>query len=299
MAVSNTVTSFQQTIWSKSILRSLNKITSLRNHCDFKYEKDSKNAKEVRILSITRPTIRTYVPGTSLTRESVVDGYQTLQLNQYRYFNFEIEDIVKAQSVPGLMEASTDEAAKGLALEGDKYVASIIEDGVENGVVVNEATDPDTTETIAQSASVISLTTANAMASVEDGFAALYGNDCKVSDMFYFEVAPKVFTIYRQSLTELSTNNPEILKKGAVGKINNAYVCIENCLPTGKTGTGSTDNVYYNVIRTDKAIAFAEQIEKVEHYRPEDAFTDAVKGLYVFGAKIVRPKEIYVMKTAM
>lgn len=288
MAVANTVAQFQQTIWSKSILRSLNKITSLRNHCDFKYEKDSKNAKEVKILSITRPTIRTYVPGTSLTRESVTDSYQLLQLNQYRYFNFEIEDIVKAQSIPGLMEAATDEAAKGLALEGDKYVASIIETGVEDG-----------TSPLPQSASVISLTTSNAMESVEDGFATLYGNDCKVNDTFYLEVAPKVFSIYRMSLTELSTNNPEILKKGAVGKINNAFVCIENCLPTGKTGTGSTDNVYYNVLRTDKAIAFAEQIDKVEHYRPEDAFTDAVKGLYVFGAKIVRPKEIYVMKTAM
>ena len=60
MAVANTVSHFQQTIWSKSILRSLDKITSLRNHCDFKYEKDSKNAKEVKILSVNRPTIRLY-----------------------------------------------------------------------------------------------------------------------------------------------------------------------------------------------------------------------------------------------
>ena len=288
MAVANTITNFQQTIWSKSILRSLNKITSLRNHCNFQYEKESKNAKEVKILSVNRPTIRTYVPGTALTRESASDSSQLLQLNQYRYFNFEVEDIVKAQSVPGLMEALTDEAGKGLALEGDKYVATIVKTDVEA-----------TTPTVEVSSSVITLTTSNAMSSVEDGFAKLYANDCKVSDMFYLEVAPKVFTTYRQQLTELSTNNPEILKKGAVGKINNAYVCIENCLPTGRTGSGSTDNVYYNILRTDKAIAFAEQIDKVEHYRPEDAFTDAVKGLYVFGAKIVRPKEIYVMKTAM
>lgn len=277
MAVANTVTNFQQTIWSKSILRSLNKITSLRNHCNFQYEKDSKNAKEVKILSVNRPTIRTYVPGTAITRESATDSSQLLQLNQYRYFNFEVEDIVKAQSVPGLMEALTDEAGKGLAEEGDKYVAEVVKAGV-------------TSKEVHASAS-ITLTKDNAMASVEEGFAHLYGNDCKVSDMFYLELAPVVFTTYRQSLTELSTNNPEILKKGAVGKINNAYVCIENLLP-------SDDNDYYNILRTEKAIAFAEQIDKVEHYRPEDAFTDAVKGLYVFGAKIVRPKEIYVMKTA-
>ena len=280
MAVANTIANFQQTIWSASILRSLDKITSLRNHCNFQYEKDSKNAKEVKILSVNRPTIRTYVPGTAITRESATDSSQLLQLNQYRYFNFEVEDIVKAQSVPGLMEALTDEAGKGLALEGDKYVAEVVKAEVEGDGEV------------AASSSVIALTNSNAMASVEEGFATLYANDCKVSDTFYLELAPKVFTTYRQQLTELSTNNPEILKKGAVGKINNAYVCIENCLPEATDG-GSI----YNILRTDKAIAFAEQIEKVEHYRPEDAFTDAVKGLYVFGAKIIRPKEIYVMKT--
>lgn len=278
MPVANTVTQFQQTIWSKSILRSLKKITSLRNHCNFQYEKDSKNAKEVKILSVNRPTIRTYVPGTAITRESATDSSQLLQLNQYRYFNFEVEDIVKAQSVQGLMEALTDEASKGLAEEGDKYVAEVVKAGVTEGEIT--------------ASSSITLTKENAMASVEDGFATLYENDCKVSDMFYLELAPKVFTTYRQQLTELSTNNPEILKKGAVGKINNAYVCIENLLPNDGTD-------YYNILRTDKAIAFAEQIDKVEHYRPEDAFTDAVKGLYVFGAKIIRPKEIYVMKTAM
>ena len=277
MAVANTITNFQQTIWSASILRSLDKITSLRNHCNFQYEKDSKNAKEVKILSVNRPTIRTYVPGTAITREGATDSSLLLSLNQYRYFNFEVEDIVKAQSVPGLMEALTDEAGKGLALEGDKYVATVVKEAADGGDVT--ASD------------VITLSTSNAMASVEEGFATLYANDCKVSDTFYLEVAPKVFTTYRQQLTELSTNNPEILKKGAVGKINNAYVCIENCLPT-------SDDAYYNILRTDKAVAFAEQIEKVEHYRPEDAFTDAVKGLYVFGATIVRPNEIYVMKTA-
>lgn len=277
MAVANTVTNFQQTIWSASILRSLDTITSLRKHCNFQYEKDAENAKEVKILSVNRPTIRKYVPGTPLERESATDSSQLLKLDQYHYFNFEVEDIVKAQSVPGMMEALTDEAGKGLALEGDKYVADVIKTAADAGEV-------------STSASVITLTNANAMASIEEGFATLYEHNCKVSDTFYLEIAPRVFTTYRQQLTELSTNNPEILKKGAVGKINNAYVCIENCL-------AEAEGAYYNILRTDKAVAFAEQIEKVEHYRPEDAFTGAVKGLYVFGAKVIRPEEIYVMKT--
>lgn len=282
MAVAPQVTQFQQTIWSKSILRSLKKITSLRNHCNFQYEKDSKNAKEVKILSVVRPTIRTYVPGTAITREAGADSSITMPIDQYRYFNFEVEDIIKAQSVPGLMEALTDEAGIGLAEEGDKGVASVIKTATE-----------DNTSPLPQSSSIITLTKANAMEKVEEGFATLYSNDVKVNTPLYFEVAPTVFTTYRQALTELSTNNPEILKRGAVGKINNAYVCIENLLPVS-----TQDDAYYNIIRTDRAVAFVEQIEKVEHYRPEDAFTDAVKGLYVFGTKIIRPEEIYILKTA-
>lgn len=277
MAVANTVQHFQRTVWSASILRSLETITSLRNHCNFQYEKDSDHAKEVKILSVNRPTIRRYVPGTALERESVGDSSKLLKLDQYFYFNFEVEDIVKAQSVGGLMEALTDEASKGIALEGDKYVAKVIKDAVDEGEVT--------------ASEVVTLTTKNAMEEVEKGFATLYEHNCKVSDTYYLEVAPRVFTTYRQCLTELSTNNPEILKKGAVGKINNAFVCIENCL-------AEADGAYMNILRTDKAVAFAEQIDKVEGYRPEDAFTDAVKGLYVFGAKVIRPEEIYVLQTA-
>lgn len=283
------ITNFQQTIWSKKIQEALKTITSLRNHCDFQYEADSKNAKEVKILNVTRPTIRTYVPGNSITREGGTDGSMLLKLDQFKYFNFEVDDVDKAQSVPGLKEALAKEAARGLAEEGDKYVASLVKAGVE------AVSNP-----LAQSSSVISLSKANVVRSIEDGFVVLYGNNCKVNDEYYLEVAPKPFTIFREALTELSTNNPEILKKGAVGKVDNAYVCIENLLPTGKSsGSEAADDVYYNILRTSKAIAFAEQINKVEAYRPQDAFSDAIKGLYTFGALITRPDEIYVMKTAI
>lgn len=278
MAVTPTVNSFKQVVWSKSLLISLKKITSLRNHCDFRYEKDTENAKEVKILNVNRPSIHRYVPGTALERESVSDGEQTLKLDQFYYYNYEVEDIDKAQSVPGLMEATTDEAARGLSLKGDEYVAEIIKTAADSGKV--------------KASEVINLTKGNAIESVEEGFVELYSNDCQINDTFYLELAPAVYSLFKQNLTETSTNNPELLKKGAVGKYNNALVCIENCLPV-------SDTARYNILRTNKAVAFAEQINKVEKYRPQDAFTDAIKALYVFGAKVVRPKEIYVIKTAI
>lgn len=271
------LTKVQQSIWAKAIMKELKTITSLRNHCDFQYEKDSKNAKEVHISSITRPTIRTYVPGTAITLEALTDAQQTLKLDQFKYFNFEMEDIDKAQSIPGVMEDASRQASLGLAEEGDKYVASIVDAALTAGDIDSVAT--------------VTLSKTNAMEQFEKGFVKLYEKNVPVNEPLYMEVAPAVFSMLRQNLTELSTDNPEILKKGAVGKINNAYVCIENLL--GKTSA----NDYENILRTGHAIAFAEQIDKVEAYRPQNAFQDALKGLYVFGAKIVRPDEIVVVKT--
>ena len=267
-----------QTVWHQAYERALETITSLRNHCDFKYEKDSKNAKEVKILNAVRPTVKDYVPGTAIEKEYISVTDQTLKLDQYKYFNIAIDDIAKAQSVPGAMEATAKEGALALSEEGDKYVASLIATAY-TGAEVSKLTAGAVTKT-------------NAVEKLEEAFAVLYGNNCRVTDTYHAEVCPKYFTALRQNLTELFTNNVEMAKKGYIGKYGNALVSIENLLPTGDDGA----NVL-NVLRTSRAIAFAEQIDKVESYRPQDAFEDALKGLYVFGAKVVRPKEMVIIPT--
>jgi hypothetical protein len=40
------------------------------------------------------------------------------------------------------------------------------------------------------------------------------------------------------------------------------------------------------------AVASAVSINKVERYRPESSFSDAVKGLAVYGAKVVKPTAV-------
>jgi hypothetical protein len=268
----------QQTIWHGAYERALETITSMRNHCDFKYSKDSKNAKEVKILNAVRPTVKNYVPGTPIEKEYISATDMTLKLDQFRYFNIALDDIHEAQSVPGAMEATAKEGSLALAEEGDKYVAELVKAGVTDGKIT--AVDCGTP------------TKTNAVEKVEDGFAVLYGNNCKVSESYWLEIAPSFHKVLRPSLTELLTNNVEMAKKGIVGRYGNANVTIENLLANDGTSV-------YNQLRTEHAIAFVEQINKVEAYRPQDAFEDALKGLYVFGGLVTRPEEIVVLKTAM
>ena len=67
------ITNFQRTVWSAKIQRALETITGLKNHSDYQFEGDIKYAKEVKILGIVRPTIKTYVPGTEIDIEVPTD----------------------------------------------------------------------------------------------------------------------------------------------------------------------------------------------------------------------------------
>lgn len=261
----------KQKIWHKAYEKALETITSLRNHNDFKYQADAKNADTVYVLNAFVPTAKKYTPGTDIEREAVDASRKEIKMDQFYYFNIELDDVDAVQSVPGALEAAAEEGARVLAEQGDIYTASLIKAGVED----------DSISTVAGGA----ITKTNAVEKVEEAFAVLYGNNVKPSSTFYLELKPKFFTLFRQNLTELFTNNVEMAKKGYVGKYGNALVSIENLLPSVTAGD-------VNVLRTGKAIAFVEQLRETKHYEPEGSFSKAMKALYVYGAKVLNPEQI-------
>jgi len=275
MAINN----FKRTIWSAKIQRALKTITGLREHSDYEYQGDVKYAEKVKILGVVRPTIKTYVPGQEIDLETPTDSGMDLLIDQMRYYNYAVEDVDKVQSQPGLMDALAYEAGNALAEEADKYIASIIKAGTE--IAEGQAGHIASTDA--------TITKTNAISTLEDALASLYEKNVSTTENLYFEVSPRVFVLLRQSLTELFTTNVEMAKKGVVGRYGNALITVENNLPDFENKKG-------NILRTKKAVAYVGQIDKVEAYRPEKAFQDAVKALFVFGAKVVRPEEIFVIK---
>ena len=73
-------------------------------------------------------------------------------------------------------------------------------------------------------------------------------------------------------------------------------------LPAVGTGAGtsgsSNQNVNFGVLVAghDSAVATAEQINKTETYRDPDSFADIVRGMQVYGSKILRPEAIVTAK---
>ena len=91
------------------------------------------------------------------------------------------------------------------------------------------------------------------------------------------------------------------LQNGLV--LNNLHgfrVYVSNNLPYLGTGAGTSgttaQSTNYGVIVAghDNAVASAEQINKVETYRDPDSFADIVRGMHMYGRKILRPEALIV-----
>ena len=93
------------------------------------------------------------------------------------------------------------------------------------------------------------------------------------------------------------------LQNGLV--VNNLHgfrVYVSNNLPSVGTGAATTGTANQNsnfgviVAGHDSAIATAQQINKTETYRDPDSFADIVRGMHLYGRKILRPEGIVTAK---
>ncbi len=263
---------FKPIIWSKFIQHELEKKAILLDSCWKQFQGEAKHAESVKILGVGKPTIGKYTGASIGSPEAVQDTSVIMPIDQAKYFNFAVDDVDKAQSIPGLMEALMKEATQSMALDIDGYIAS---KATEAGKV--------TTATSVTSADT-------AIAAIDGGLLWLRENDVQIGDEVVIEIAPYVYRYLKDKYIVLDTNNSDMLRTGIVGTYDGVKVRVSNNLYTNGANT-------YNMIRTPKAIAFAQQIHDVEAYRPETLFSDAVKGLNVYGAKVVRPKELYTLVT--
>ena len=264
---------FKPMVWSKWVQTELKKDLILANWCNYQFEGEVKQGERVKIVGVTRPKIQKYVPGHDLDIENLGDNSQYLDITESDAFAFEVDDVDEAQSKPGYLEAQFSEAKAALADSADQFVGKLAKDA--NADMMSASTD------LSAETSMLDL--------IDDAHKALYKNNVSPKEELAADLNPDHIVGLKRELAALFTSNVEYVKHGAVGKYSNTYLRLSNNLYNDETDD-------YEMVRTKKAIAFAGQIDKVETARKEKGFADIIKGLHVYGAKLVRPKELYVIK---
>lgn len=264
---------FKPLFWSKYCQTELKKDLILANWCNYQFEGEIKAGARLKIVGAVRPTIQKYTPGKDLDIESLGDNSQYLDITESDAFAFEVDDVDKAQSMKGYLETQFDEAKAALAESADKFVGT-------------KAKDADS-DMMSSSTDISTLT--SMLAPINAAHTALYKNNVSQTTELAADLNPEHIVGLRTELANLFTDNVEYVKRGALGKYANTYLRMSNNL----YNDGTDD---YEMVRTKKAIAFAGQIDKIETGRKEKGFADIIKGLHVYGAKLTRPRELYVIK---
>lgn len=277
---------FIQTIWSKKIQDDLDEKCKLVQDCTRKYEGDCKYANTVHILAVGDPTISNYTGKTPINYEEMSDDSQDLVIDVQKSFAFRVNDVDKAQSVPGLPEKYQQKAMKGLALAREKFVGALVA-----GKAQSTADEDAKNTNYKEGATTVIIAESNSQADIKKALdeAIITLREKNFDDSGIVEIDPRTYKTFKDELIEIKTANDELIKRGVVGQYDSYDV-------------KSTNNVYrdddyiYCIVRSNTAIAFAAQINEVEAGRMESYFSDYIRGLDTYGGKIIAQDEIVCVK---
>lgn len=270
------ITNFRPEIWSANLLVALRPKLRYGAFVNNDYEGEIANAGDtVRITSIGRPTINTYIPNqTVITPEQVTDTQRTLVVDQAKYFAFGVDDVDQRQARGNVIPQAMNEAAFNLASVIDAYIASFYTGVQAANTLAPLTVTLSTTPTDAIDKVLIPLKNALDKANVPDE-----GRTAVVTPDFYNQ------GLLRDArfVSNAAGNVQSALNTGVIGAAYGMNVLVSNVAPQPTAGQ------YAVIAGTSQAFTFATQISKVEAYRPQSSFEDAVKGLTLYGGKLVRP----------
>ena len=342
-----TISYFIPEVWSANLLKVLDKSLVFGGACvNRDYEGEiSAFGDTVHITSISDVNILNYTKDNDLTAaQALTDAEQLLIIDQAKAFNFQIDDIDRAQvrNDGGLMSEATRRAGFGLRDVADIYLAGKIAGSAGNALgVVDATTATNVYDTLLVPASV-SLDEANVpeedrwivlspaaygklqldgrfIKANESGTAALHNGQVGEAAGFRIYKSNNTYQANRQELAVTTASGAKTLT-GVAGQFSQGDVGLSvtgtgvgaSAVIVSVNASGSVATVDVNssasaavtitlagggqlaYAGSSIATSFAQQILQVEAYRPELRFGDALKGLHVYGSKVVRPEALVV-----
>jgi N4-gp56 family major capsid protein len=279
--------SFIPEIWSAEVQRQLEKflVYGQAGIANRNYEGEITGAGDtVKINGIGPVTVKTYTKNTDIADpDTLTDAQTSLLINQQDYFNFQIDDIDKAQQRPKVMAAAMEEASYAMRDGIDQYIASLYTDASASNLIGTDGVPKVPNNTAGDASNVYNLIVDCAV-KLTDSKVPMEGRWMVVPPWFYGRLLKEDLFISSER-----AGTGAGLRNGEIGKAAGFTILQSHNVPN----TASTK--YKVMFGTSRAITFANQIAKIEPYRVEKRFADAVKGLNVYGAKVIRPEALGVL----
>lgn len=312
--------SFIPQLWTKKLNAKYYVDNQLTEIVNTNWEGEIKSQGDsVRIRTAPSLTVSDYVVGASLQYEVPTPIYQDMTIDKAKSFAFQVSDVLAAQSDVDLMNMFIDDAAKQLkiSLADEVYFNSFV------GTVAAAATATRPCHAANQGAlagvksAALSLgtdatpiatsTPANLLTLILQLGAALDEQNVPEAGRFLLLSPYDRQVLMQTNLAQayFTGDNSSIVRTGKIGMIDRFTVYVSNMLPRGNAAkawvastvdptTGATYSgaaARRMIIAGHKdAISFANQVNKTEQVRNPADFGDYVRGLSVYGRKVVKPE---------
>ena len=277
------VTNFIPAVWSARLLAQLDRAHVLTGLVNRDYEGDIRQYGDtVKIASVGEITINDYAANTDiLDPQELTTDQQLLTIDQQKYYNFQVDDVDAAQVRTPLADQAMRQAAYGISDVTDRWLAALMVDGAAEG---NHIGTDDAPAAVSAETAYTYLVRLKVMLDKQN----------VPSQGRWALVPPEYHGLLLQDSRFVGTGGVQAesaLGSGYVGWAAGFSIYMSNNLP-------HTLGQYKVITSYNGSTSYDEQILSMEAYRMEKRFADAIKGLHVYGAKVLRPHAIAVLHAA-
>ena len=238
-----------------------------------------------------------YARGQTVNTETLADDQIQLTVDQGSYFAFKVDDIEERQSHVNFEALATSSGAYALKKNYDYNVLKAIYDGASTSAA-NTGTDGSPIDGDAATDTLVDVMSA--------AKTVLDGSDVPEENRWF--VAPPAF--YQQiRKAGAKIMDQSVMNDGSASSMRNGMVtdrplfgfrmystnaiAVSSGSAANKTFGSAGSNEYAFLYGHQGAVATANHIAKTELIRDPDSFSDIVRGLHVFGRKVLRTEAVY------
>ena len=279
-------------IWSGKLIENFYDATVLAAISNTDYEGEIRNMGDtVNIRTTPEITIQTYVKGQTLSVENPDKAKLQLIIDKGEYFACVEDDVDQVQTDMNLMDMWSKDASERMKIKIDQRVLTDLLPDVSSNNKGQTAGAISGNIDLGVAGTPEALTTSNVIGKIVDMGTVLDEANCPEGDRFLVIPAKMAGLIKQSDLKDASItgDGSSPLRNGRLGMIDRFTVYVSHNLK--KTAGGE-----FSVIGGHKmGFTFASQMTNMETIRSETTFGNIIRGLQVYGYKVVKPEALATM----
>jgi N4-gp56 family major capsid protein len=278
-------------IWSGKLQVKFYKATVFGEIANTDYEGEIKGqGDKVQIRSTSRHHDLDVHEGSGAVGSDPEPTKQTLNIDQAKYFNVVVDDVDAVQSDVSMMETFTNDASEQMKVSIDSTVLAGVFAGADATNKGSTAGAVSGNIDLGATGAAISLTKSNVLDYIVDCGLVLDENNIPETGRWMVVPAWMAALIKKSDLKDaaLTGDSQTPLRNGRLGMIDRFTLYVSNQVPT----SADSGTKYHVLFGTKAAITFASQFTKMETLRSTATFGNIVRGLNVFGYKVVQGKAL-------